>query len=79
MAGHPTRFTLTVRKQIEVNTDPQRRCYNGCHFSSEMVWTEWAEVCHPATKEGGEDTIRTFQSINPSHEYRLDPPTGASQ
>jgi hypothetical protein len=29
------------RKRILVNTDPQRRCYNGCHFSSELQWTAW--------------------------------------
>ncbi len=24
-----------------INTDPQRRCYNGAHYSSELVWGEW--------------------------------------
>ena len=70
-----TRYTLMARKQIEVNTDPQRRCYDGCYYSSEMQWTEWAVVSHPATKEDGEDTMATFQRINPTHEYRLEPPT----
>lgn len=32
------------RRLIEVNTDPQRRCYNGCHFSSALVWTPWATL-----------------------------------
>jgi len=32
---------IEERNRIEVNTDPQRRCYNGCHFSSEVVWTSW--------------------------------------
>ena len=32
---------LEQRVLREVNTDPQRRCYNGCHFSSEFLWTEW--------------------------------------
>jgi len=73
--SHPTKYTLLVRKQIEVNTDPQRRCYNGCHASSELVWTDWEEVCNPPDRESGEDTIKLFKSINPSREYRLDPPT----
>ena len=34
-------FTIERRRSIEVNTDPQRRCYNGCHASSEIRWTEW--------------------------------------
>lgn len=41
------------RKLIEINTDPQRRCYNGCHFSSEWVWTKWSdlEMVRPETNE----------------------------
>ncbi len=78
MDGHPTRFTLLGRRQIEVNTDPQRRCYNGCHFSSEMVWTDWQHLTHPANKEEGEETMEVFQRTNPKHEYRLLPPTGVS-
>lgn len=33
--------TVYHRKLTLVNTDTQRRCYNGCHFSSELVWTNW--------------------------------------
>jgi len=35
---------IEFRKKRLVNTDPQRRCYNGCHASSELVWTGWAEI-----------------------------------
>lgn len=35
------RCTIRFRNLVEVNTDPQRRCYNGCHFSSELRWTAW--------------------------------------
>lgn len=34
-------YTIEMRTVILVNTDPQRRCYNGCHFSSELVWSSW--------------------------------------
>lgn len=34
-------LVLQKRQQFLVNTDPQRRCYNGCHFSSELQWTVW--------------------------------------
>ena len=34
-------FIIEQRKCTEVNTDPQRRCYNGCHFSSEFQWGAW--------------------------------------
>lgn len=65
------RYWLMTRKQIEVNTDPQRRCYNGCHFSSEMQSTDW-ERLYMTTKEDGEASIKTFKSINPTREYKLE-------
>ena len=41
------------RQRYLVNTDPQRRCYNGCHFSSRLEWTNWAhlETCFSANVE----------------------------
>lgn len=38
------RSILRMRRWIEYNTDPQRRCYDGCHFSSEWRWTAWATL-----------------------------------
>lgn len=43
-------FTIKMRKRIEVNTDPQRRCYNGCHAKSELRWLEW-ESLHSGVPE----------------------------
>lgn len=34
-------YRIDRRSRVEVNTDPQRRCYNGAHARSEMQWTEW--------------------------------------
>lgn len=34
-------YDLHIRRGVVVNTDPQRRCYNGCHFSSRIDWSEW--------------------------------------
>ena len=34
-------YELHIRRGVVVNTDPQRRCYNGCHFSSRVDWSEW--------------------------------------
>lgn len=36
--------TIYTRKQVLVNTDPQRRCYNGCNFSEELQWTPWERL-----------------------------------
>jgi hypothetical protein len=32
---------IWTRRRVLVNTDLQRRCYNGAHFSSELQWTAW--------------------------------------
>ena len=63
------KFTLWVRKLVEVNTDPQRRCYDGCHARSELQWTAWGEVYSLSSKESLEDSCRVFKEINPSREY----------
>ena len=34
-------YNIKSRHKKLINTDPQRRCYNGCHYSYEIVWTEW--------------------------------------
>jgi hypothetical protein len=63
---------LSCRKPVVINTDPQRRCYNGCHFSSETVWSDWDPICdytHPATAH---DSMSTFQEINPTWEYKIE-------
>lgn len=32
---------IWIRRRVLVNTDPFRRCYNGCYFSSEFQWSSW--------------------------------------
>lgn len=48
-------MNVLARRKVQVNTDPQRRCYNGCYAKSELRWTEWevleSEV--PASKIEG--------------------------
>lgn len=67
-----SKFAIHFRKRIEVNTDPQRRCYNGCHFSSEMVWTGWSRIYALPTLEDAEQSIVSYKAINPSYEYRIE-------
>lgn len=58
-----TMYVIRHRKRIEVNTDPQRRCYNGCHFSSELRWTEWAVLDRcPADKV--ESKLKFWRELN---------------
>lgn len=47
-------FLIQSREAREVNTDPQRRCYNGCHFSSEWVWGEWRTLGERSTQAEAE-------------------------
>ncbi|MDR2880869.1 MAG: hypothetical protein LBV29_03070 [Azoarcus sp.] len=62
-------FILWGRKKVEVNTDPQRRCYNGCHAKSEWRWTPWGQLHYCATLEDAKESAEDFRRINPTHEY----------
>lgn len=50
---------LQQRHKRLVNTDPQRRCYDGCHYSSELRWDEW-ETLDYNVKEGREKEVLKF-------------------
>jgi hypothetical protein len=54
---------LVVRQQHEVNTDPQRRCYNGCHFSSELQWSSF-ELLQTVTPENSEERLTFWRELN---------------
>lgn len=51
------------RRLAEVNTDHQRRCYNGCHFSSEFVHTQW-ELLETTTTEKTEKRLKFWKELN---------------
>lgn len=55
---------LRMRRRVEVNTDPQRRCYNGCHFSSELRWTEWTVIDSGLTPEQAERRLTYWRDLN---------------
>lgn len=48
------RVGIWSREKFEHNTDPQRRCYNGAHFSSEWRWSEWHLLYHVPEAEAQE-------------------------
>lgn len=60
-----------ARKRIIVNTDPQRRCYDGVNFSERIEWTEWAHVADYSTPEDAQAAAATFQEINPGRQYQI--------
>lgn len=83
------RFTLEHRGTQLINTDPQRRCYNGCHAKSELVWEEWEIFTRNLTAEKGEKQLKFWRDLNAyaveargksaASEYRLVPYEEASQ
>lgn len=64
---------VLYRRRVTVNTDPQRRCYDGCHFSSREEWTPWALVCDYPDVYQATEASRTFKVINPAREYKVVP------
>lgn len=52
------------RRQTVVNTDPQRRCYNGCHASFEVHWTEWEVVDFDIPEDRVEHRLAFWRDLN---------------
>ena len=55
---------IETRKLREVNTDPQRRCYNGAHFSSEMQWDPWDWLELDVKPEQVEERLEFWRDLN---------------
>jgi hypothetical protein len=58
-----TEIVIQTREKTVINTDPQRRCYNGCNFSEEIVWTPWVDLC-TATEESVERRLKFWKELN---------------
>jgi hypothetical protein len=59
-----TLYTIQRRSQVVVNTDPQRRCYNGCHFSSELQWTAWEDLNLHMAEDTVENKLTFWRELN---------------
>ena len=57
-------YNLLTRHRQLVNTDPQRRCYDGCHFSSELVWTEWEILEHGIEENALDRRLKFWRELN---------------
>lgn len=60
----PKKFTVQHRVRVLVNTDPQRRCYNGAHFSSELQWTAWEVLASGVTAERLDNVLTFWKELN---------------
>lgn len=57
-------FTIEYRRMLLVNTDPQRRCYDGCHFSSEWIWSAWTVLETGLRAERIESRLTFWRELN---------------
>jgi hypothetical protein len=55
---------IRMRRRVLVNTDPQRRCYNGCHFSSELRWSGWSVLHSELSPEKAEESLKYWRDLN---------------
>jgi hypothetical protein len=55
--------TILSRLRIEVNTDPQRRCYHGVHAKSELQWTDWT-VLEYVSADKIKDRLKFWLELN---------------
>lgn len=57
-------LNIRQRKLVLVNTDPQRRCYNGCHAKSELQWTGWAILEYDIPADKMERRLEFWRELN---------------
>jgi len=57
-------YTIEARKRITVNTDPMKRCYNGCHYSSETSWTNWERLELEIPEDKIEKRLTFWRGLN---------------
>lgn len=55
---------IEFRVRRLVNTDPQRRCYNGCHYSSELQWTDWNTLENQVSEDAVTDRVKFWRELN---------------
>lgn len=55
--------TIEKREAYETNTDPQKRCYSGCHFSSGIVWSNWVTFA-VTTEKNAESRLQFWRDLN---------------
>lgn len=59
MAQH----VIMRRQKVFVNTDPQRRCYNGAYYGYEWQWSGW-ESMERMDDSQVEDRLKFWRGLN---------------
>ena len=58
------KYAIMVSTVTEVNTDPQRRCYNGQHFSSELRQNPWEVLEYLDSREEYAERVKFWTDLN---------------
>ena len=64
-------YAVYSRTRVVVNTDPQRRCYNGCNFSERVDHGPWELFGEYDTEEKARQIARIFRCDR--YEYKVEP------
>lgn len=59
-----TTYRVLKRSRFLVNTDPQRRCYNGAHYSYEYHWSAWEVLESNISLTRAERAIAFYTHLN---------------
>ena len=57
-------INIKFRSAVEVNTDPQRRCYNGCHAKSEIQMSAWQLLVYNVKPEEVVTKLKFWRWLN---------------
>ena len=57
-------YTIRTRSSHLVNTDPQRRCYNGAHAKSELQWPAWWDLAYGVKEDDLERSLTFWRELN---------------
>lgn len=58
------KFNIERRDQRWVNTDPQRRCYNGVNAREELRWADWEVLEYDITEDRIEQRLKFWCELN---------------
>ena len=57
------KYRIYARESYMENTDPQRRCYDGCNFKEEKQWTAWSPLGLCQDKEEADASVASWKRI----------------
>ncbi len=58
------KINIERRRRILINTDPQKRCYNGCYFSTELIWSNWEAFESNVDKNKVNEKLKFWRELN---------------